>query len=287
MRPLQVYQDCTPIHLLNDPNFGPSQACRSFLRAGVMCSNKKECPNAQRVMPLRRQKTMDDFDNEGPYTPPKHSRATRMFAARSKSSARGFLTAKLKSETALRQIIFESDLERKTLLVLLAQKTVVNIWDQPPRIEYQDPQGRSKHHVFDYLALLENGAKLAVAVKPAALVERHRFDQTFELIRNQMPARFADEAVLVTEQSYSQAEVRNAELLHMFRAHPDPEADAVVLALLAGMTEDCTIDQVITASGLGGQAFQAAFRAIYDGAVLTDLKRPITPQTVLSPLEDV
>ena len=51
--------------------------------------------------------------DETPYQPPLRSRATRSFAARSKSSVRGFLFAHLPAQDRPRQIIYESNLERR------------------------------------------------------------------------------------------------------------------------------------------------------------------------------
>ncbi|WP_188789634.1 hypothetical protein [Salipiger pallidus] len=76
---------------------------------------------------------MYDEDFGGPYVPPERTRATRMFPARSRASARGFLVAKLRAQAAWRQLIFESHLERKCLLVLLYQHAVVDVWDQTLR----------------------------------------------------------------------------------------------------------------------------------------------------------
>lgn len=228
---------------------------------------------------------MFELTSEGPYAPPKRSRATRMFPARSKASARGFLLAKLRSETASRQVIFESDLERKCLLVILAQKGVVDVWDQPPQVEFRGPDGRIKYHTFDYLVTRDDGKKLAIAVKPEALVEKYNFGEHLALLRAQLPLRFADDAVLVTENSFSPAEVRNAELLHMFNGTADPDADALISMQLEGLSGDTRIKEVVNSSGLDGRAFRAVFRSIFAGVVSTDLTCPITELSVLSPME--
>ncbi|MER5174106.1 hypothetical protein [Thioclava kandeliae] len=204
-----------------------------------------------------------------------------MFAARSKSSARGFLLAKLHRSAAWRKFIFESNEERKCLLVSFSQREVVDIWDQLPRVPFRDAAGKLRYHVFDYLLLFETGFKLALAVKPSALVERNCFEKELALIKAQLPKRFADDALLVTENSYSEAEVRNAELLHMFRGIEDAEADAAVVEVLRGLNGSTSVQQVVKATGLKGRAYRAVFRAIFDGAVEADLSQHITERSIL------
>jgi len=225
---------------------------------------------------------MYDEDFGGPYVPPERTRATRMFPARSRASARGFVLAKLRSGAAWRQLIFESHLERTCLLVVLSQPGVVDIWDQPPQITYRNQTGKRKAHTFDFLVTLDSGNRIAIAVKPGELVERNGFDREFALIRAQTAKHFADHALLVTDSSFSAAEVRNAELLHMFRQVEDAEADEAVQQVLRGMNCEMSLGQVVAATCLQGRAFRAGFKAIFDGVVFTDLSRSITESSMLS-----
>ncbi|MBQ2262451.1 MAG: TnsA endonuclease N-terminal domain-containing protein [Loktanella sp.] len=225
---------------------------------------------------------MYDDDFGGPYVSPERTRATRMFPARSRASGRGFVIAKLRAGAAWRQLIFESDLERKCLLVLLSQKAVVNIWDQPPQITYRNKAGKPTFHTFDFLVTLEDGKRIAIAVKPDGLVERNGFNQEFALIKAQTTKQFADDALLVTNSSFSAAEVRNAELLHMFRQAEDVEADAAVHQIFRGMNCERSLGHVVAATGLNGRAFRAGFKAIFDGIVLTDMSVPVTEASMLS-----
>ncbi len=225
---------------------------------------------------------MYENDVGGPYVPPERTRATRMFPARSRASGRGFVVAKLHASAAWRQLIFESDLERKCLLVLLSQRAVVDIWDQPPQITYRNQVGKLSSHTFDFLITLEDRKKIAIAVKPGVLAERNGFDREFALIKTQIAKQFADDALLVTDGSFSAAEVRNAELLHMFRQAEDVEADVAIQQILRGMNCETSLGQVVAATGLQGRAFRAGFKAIFDGLVLTDLSLPVTEASVLS-----
>ncbi|MFD1882160.1 hypothetical protein [Paracoccus pacificus] len=229
---------------------------------------------------------MSDDDDKTPWQPPQRSTGTRSFPARSKSSSRGFLLAHLPAEARPRQIIYESNLERQTALLLLARNDLWNLWDQPPKIAFTDKWGRTAHHVFDYLAEFNDGRRVAIAVKPQARTERIGFRDTLARIRTNLPPRFADEVVLVTEKTLPAAVVHNAELLQMFRACPDPEADRIVGDMLAAQKQPFRIADVVADSRLGGRAFRALVRAIHAGLTRADLDSRITSATVLLPPED-
>lgn len=224
---------------------------------------------------------MSDGDDKTPWQPPQRSTGTRSFPARSKSSSRGFLQAHLPAEARPRQIIYESNLERQTALLLLARNDLWNLWDPPPKIAFTDRRGRTAHHVFDDLAEFNGGRRVAIAVKPQARTERLGFRETLARIRADLPPHFADEVVLVTEKTLPAAAVHNAELLHMFRACPDPEADRIVGDLVAAQHRPFCIADIVADSGLGGRAFRALVRAIYAGLVRADFDSRITSATVL------
>lgn len=220
-------------------------------------------------------------DDDLRWCPPLRSTGSRSFPARSRSSSRGFLVATLPEEARPRQIIYESNLERQTALLLLARRDLRNLWDQPPAVSYKDPKRGTAKHVFDYLASFDGGIRRAIAVKPLSRVEQLGFRATLAAIREQMPRRFADEVVLVTERDLNKAEVRNAELLHMFRTHPDPDADQIISDILKSRPETRPIAEVVSESGLACRGFRAVFRAIYAGRIQADLARPITSATVI------
>ncbi|VDC26341.1 hypothetical protein [Pseudogemmobacter humi] len=228
---------------------------------------------------------MSEDDDETPWQPPQRSTGTRSFPARSRSSSRGFLLAHLPAEARPRQIIYESNLERQTALLLLARRDLRNLWDQPPKVAFTDKRGQIAHHIFDYLAEFDGGRRVAIAVKPQARAERLGFRETLARIRADLPPHFADEVVLVTEKTLPAAAMHIAELLHMFRACHDPEADGIVGDLMAAQYRPFCIADLVADSGLGGRAFRALVRAIYAGLVRADFDSRITSATVLLPPE--
>lgn len=211
------------------------------------------------------------------------SRATRRPPARSRASCRGTISARLHGQPHSRKLIFESHLELQVLHLLLARPDVVDIWDQPPSICYIDGEGRAKDHFFDFLITLQSDERFALAVKPAAIVERRAFRPELQRIREATPFDFADEVLLVTDRSFTSAEARNAERLHEFRRHPDPEADAAILDVLQSLTSERTIAECVEASRLEGRGFRAAFRALYSGAARALDMGDIQPNTRILP----
>lgn len=89
--------------------------------------------------------------------------------------------------------------------------------------------------------------------------------------------------MLITERSYCPSAARNAQKLHDFRRAPDPEADGSIEALVRGLNGPTTIAELVEASGLGGRAFRAAFRAIYAGILRTLEPGDILPTTRIIP----
>lgn len=207
------------------------------------------------------------------------SRSTRRINARARVSGRGMASCLLPSWDHTRRVVYESILEMKVLHLLLARPDIWDLWEQPERIRYIDADQNSKFTVFDFLITLRCGRKIAIAVKPAAIVEETGFRQELKLIRASTPLSFADDIVLVTDRSFTPAEARNAERLQEFCRTPDGEADHIIRELLRGLQSETTIAELVASSGLDGRGFRAAFRAIYTGGARLVTVGDISPKS--------
>ncbi len=116
-------------------------------------------------------------------------------------------------------------------------------------------------------------------MKPEAIVEQQEFRRTLQLIRAATLLSYADEVVLITERSYTPSAARNAQKLHDFRRTPDPEADEAIAVLARDISRPMTMAELVRASGLGGRAFRAAFKAIYAGLLRVLDTGDILPST--------
>ncbi|WP_419951618.1 hypothetical protein [Methylobacterium sp.] len=82
------------------------------------------------------------YPHDGPWIPPCPSTASRSFDP-NRISLRGRLVC---HGPAPRVITYESQLERKTALVLLARPDVVSVHDQPKPVTYTDVLGNESRH---------------------------------------------------------------------------------------------------------------------------------------------
>lgn len=210
---------------------------------------------------------------------PSSSRSTRRINARSRASGRGMIPCMAPPWDHPRKVVYESILELKVLYLLLARPDIWDIREQPQRLRYYNAEGRSKWAVYDFLISLQCGRRIAIAVKPAAIVEEFGFRHELELIRAATPLSFADDVVLVTDRSFAPSEARNAERLHEFRRSPDEEADQVIADLLRGLRTETTIAKLVEPTGLDGRGFRAAFRLLYSGVAQALDTDDISPQT--------
>lgn len=195
-----------------------------------------------------------------PHTP---SIASRMPPARSKGFCRGSLV----DPTTNRVIVYESTLERDFACILLADRRVVHLHDQPPAVVYVMPGGQRKRHTFDFLATTMAGHRLAIAIKPTAMVERSGILETLELIRQQAPTGFADQFLLRTERQITRRRATNARwILRARRARN--EADVEDLRRFTSSLDGAVnLTDLVAASSMGARGWNAAVCLIDEGCL--------------------
>jgi hypothetical protein len=140
----------------------------------------------------------------------------------------------------------------------------VDLREQPPAVTWFDAEGTPRRHTFDFLATLRSGKKIAIAVKPMAVVKRTRFLETLALIARHVPRSFADGVKLVTDENLPLDHVHNAVLLKHSLRTSNAAHDELIKDLLAEHGP-ASIAQIVQASGLEGAAFQAIVRLVASG----------------------
>ncbi|WP_289016264.1 hypothetical protein [uncultured Methylobacterium sp.] len=198
-----------------------------------------------------------------PFQATLESLSSRTLPRRSRVSAVGQLV----TPTDQRRVVFQSMIELHTALRLLADPSVETLIDQPPAIAYMR-NGRQHRHTFDFLAILSSGERVAVACKASMRAELKDLAGFYRSIAHQIPRSFATRIVIFTELSFFKADIYNAGLLHDCSRDPIGEADAAVAACAGGLYGRTTLGAVVEATGLGGDAFRAAIRAIRDRALV-------------------
>jgi hypothetical protein len=164
------------------------------------------------------------------------------------------------------EVMCESGTERDAALIMASDPDVIDLREQPPAVTWFDAEGTPRRHTFDFLATLRSGKKIAIAVKPMAVVKRTRFLETLAVIARHTPRSFADGVKLVTDENLPLDHVHNAVLLKHSLRTSNPAHDAFIKSLL-GEHGRTSVRQLVEASGLEGEGFQAIVRLVASGAV--------------------
>lgn len=159
------------------------------------------------------------------------------------------------------QIIeFESHTEMKTALVMLARQEVTDLENQIP-FSWTDNTGKARTHFFDFRLSMRNGTRIALIVKNSRKAAKEDFIAEMRCLAGQVTPDVADRVSLITEKHLDPTEVHNAELIHSVRL-PDPEPDAAVREVIAGMNGSIKIKDLVASSAFLGRGFLAVVRMI-------------------------
>lgn len=220
------------------------------------------------------------LDNLG-LVPPAPSRAWRKIPTATKGHNTVDVVAHLPADRdrgvmSGRIISCESLTEATPLFVILARPGVYDVEEQLPPIEFIDLDGERRSHVFDFRVTYKDGLREAIAVKPAKLVEKHRFGETLARIAAATPRSFAHRVSLITDASIDPIEAHNARMIHGFR-RPDAEADSKAHEVVLGLLGSVSIADLVATIGMGARGLRACVRLI--GAHVLELaaRERITP----------
>jgi hypothetical protein len=196
------------------------------------------------------------------WRPPGPSVATRIPSPRSRGSSRSSIVGGAEP----RRIYCESGLEEKAAYSLLADPNVVDLWEQPAAVEYVDEYGKKRRHTFDFVVLLKDGTRIAIQVKPWKRSEKWR--AILARIAAQMPRRFADFVLLLTERDLPRDLVHNSVLIHAVRRDPPRGYDEQLREIVATLNGSVKVADLVKHSGLEGRGFRAVVRLIANGELI-------------------
>ena len=166
-----------------------------------------------------------------------------------------------------REFVYESKPERGFIYISLASPLVSDYLDQPPPVTFRWPNGRIGEHTFDALLVLKDQTRVAVDVKPKGKVVRSQILEIQRLIEEQVGTAFADIYLLRTEDHIHPDDVHDARLVLRARRLACAASDALVGKLVSSLHGWCRLRDLVAASGIGGNAFNAAVRLIADGTL--------------------
>lgn len=217
-----------------------------------------------------------------PFTPPLKSRATRKIPWRSPTSCRGSIVVRLNGIPVT--LHFESLLELMVIMQLLARGDVVEIWDQPPPITYCRAGGKLTRHTYDFLVALEDGRKIAIAVKNQQRAAAPGFQANISRVAQATPKAFADDVVVISEADFTRAQVMNAARYFEFNKHSDDEADMVVQTVIDKLQGAVSVQTIVEQTKLGSRAYRSIFKAIFTNKLKVQSPDTITPKIIVSPV---
>ncbi len=174
----------------------------------------------------------------------------------------------------------ESQLELVNLLVMHAQLEVEDIFDQV-RFRWNGFSEKVREHVFDYVAHIRGGSKVAFAVKPSFQATKSVFvEKMQEVAWFSVQSGFCDEVRILTERSADQIEKRNAELFWAVR-QPMPSADDVAWNVAQDLLGAASLRDLTIKTGLGADGWRALVRLVAAQHLVPLTREIIDPQTLV------
>ncbi|SSC71429.1 unnamed protein product [Ciceribacter sp. T2.26MG-112.2] len=194
---------------------------------------------------------------------PFRSTGTRQPAPRTRGSLRGHdYDVRLN-----RALGFESGIELKFATLLRADRSVVNIEDQPAAVKFWRPGAEVKtKHTIDLRATFASGTKLGFVIKHSSQLERTNILEDVDLMRVQC-CDFADDFVVVTEREVTPELVENAEAVAFANAARNDRDCRAVLAFMQGTEGPVSMFDVAESFDEPGCAWSALLCLIFDGVV--------------------
>ncbi|MCF1433200.1 hypothetical protein GOZ97_16550 [Agrobacterium vitis] len=145
---------------------------------------------------------------------PQAANGNRVASTKSPFSARG----RTVNHGDDRTMFFESNLERRTALILQAHPDIAEVRAQWPTVKWIAADGSRRRHTFDFWVRRTDGISMAVAVKPKKYVEKYGLLPMLARIHGQgAMAMFADDVTVITEDYANQNSEANAKRILLSR----------------------------------------------------------------------
>ncbi|RHZ91187.1 hypothetical protein D1114_20735 [Cereibacter sphaeroides] len=174
----------------------------------------------------------------------------------------------------------ESWLELCHLFLLNAMLNVAHLQEQVRFFYGWDPKHPSQH-VFDVVATLTCGTRVAFAIKPEVRLVSGRFMAEMQEVAWWVNhTRFADEVRLLTEADIDPVDLHNARIIAAVRA-PDPWADDAASRAISALHGARTLRDLTHELGMAARGYRAFLRLIRRGVLRPMRREAITPSTLV------
>lgn len=176
----------------------------------------------------------------------------------------------------------ESLLELHNLFLLNAKLNVASLQEQV-RFYYGWDSKKQQQHIFDVVATLECGSRIAMAVKPEVRLASGRFKTEMQEVAWWVHERgFAHEIRIMSEADIDPVDLRNAKILAAVR-EADPEADAVALVVVDDLPPGSgqSLRDLTLSTGLSARGYRSLIRLIRSGVLRLRQNEVIGPKAFL------
>lgn len=176
----------------------------------------------------------------------------------------------------------ESLLELHNQFLLNVMMNVVSLQEQV-RFFYGWDRKNQKQHIFDVVATLDCGSRVAFAVKPEVRLASGRFVTEMQEVAWWVYERgFADDVRIMSEADINPVDLRNAKILAAVR-EVDPEADAVALEVVRGLPADGgqSLRDLTLSTGMAERGYRSLIRLIRSGVLRLQQHEVIGPKVVV------
>ncbi|KZX91956.1 MULTISPECIES: hypothetical protein [unclassified Sulfitobacter] len=176
----------------------------------------------------------------------------------------------------------ESWLELCHLMLLNADEEVAELAEQQ-RFFFGEDEDDLQQHVFDVVATLLDGYRIAYTIKPEIRLHSGVFlEDMAEVSWWVRKYEYADDVQLLTDADIDQTDLRNAQMLASVR-EADPEADAAATRAIEALPDgacrslrDLTID-----TGMKARGYSALIRLLRRGFAVQVERGLIRPTTTI------
>lgn len=176
----------------------------------------------------------------------------------------------------------ESLLELHNLFLLNVMMNVVSLQEQV-RFCYGWDRKNQKQHIFDVVATLDCGSRVAFAVKPEVRLVSGCFETEMQEVAWWVYDRgFADDVRIMSEADINPVDLRNAKILAAVR-EADPEADAVALEVVRGLPAGGgqSLRDLTLSTGMAARGYRSLIRLIRSGVLRLQQHEVIGPKVVV------
>jgi len=182
----------------------------------------------------------------------------------------------------------ESLLEANHQYVLNAVPNIVELREQV-RFFYGWDHKKLRQHIFDLVAVLSSGERIAFAIKPEFRLQKSNRDKLNFNDEMRIVAwwayqkNFVDDVRILTDADLDQVALHNAKVLAAVR-EADLEADDVALRAVSDLPlKGClSLRELTLKTGMGARGYRALLRLVRDGRAYLAAPGKICPKTLVA-----